>query len=282
MSIVDTRTRVNGVELFHELTGEGEPLVLVHGGWTDLDSWQFVVPSLAGSFSVLAYDRRGHSRSERPAAQGSRRTDEDDLAALIEALDLGPAHLAGNSYGASIALSLACRRPDLVRSVAAHEPPLISLISDEPALAASVAEVDRTMATIVDELRAGEIDAGTARFMEEVALGPGSWALLPETEQRRFMFNAPMFVDIVDDPGWDQADVPGLSSLAVPALVTHGDQSVPWLAAIVAELARIIPGAEHRTFAGAGHAPHLTHADDYAEAIGGFGATAAASPRRGA
>jgi len=97
--------RVNGAKLFYELNGSGDPLVLVHGSWVDHKDWQLVVPHLARSFRVLTYDRRGHSLSERPLGQGSRREDEEDLAALMEALDLAPAHVAANSFGGSIAVA---------------------------------------------------------------------------------------------------------------------------------------------------------------------------------
>jgi pimeloyl-ACP methyl ester carboxylesterase len=82
--------RVNGAKLFYELTGTGDPLVLVHGSWVDHKGWQLVVPDLTRCFRVLTYDRRGHSLSERPLGQGSRREDEEDLAALMEALGLAP------------------------------------------------------------------------------------------------------------------------------------------------------------------------------------------------
>ena len=62
---------VNGVDLFHAVSGSGEPLVLVHGSWIDHHSWDAVVPALSESFRVVAYDRRGDSASERPAGQGS-------------------------------------------------------------------------------------------------------------------------------------------------------------------------------------------------------------------
>jgi pimeloyl-ACP methyl ester carboxylesterase len=81
------------------------------------------VPGLARTFQVVTYDRRGHSRSERLATQGSVEKDVADLALLIDSQGLQPAHVVGNSFGASIALKLAAARPDLVASLAVHEPP---------------------------------------------------------------------------------------------------------------------------------------------------------------
>src|ERR1700730_11341677 len=121
--------RVNGVELYYERSGSGEPLVLVHGSWSDHHNWDPVVSALAESFLVLAYDRRGHSASERPSGQGSVLEDADDLAALIDELDLATAHVAGNSFGAIIALRAASRRPDVFRSLIVHEPPLFGLLA---------------------------------------------------------------------------------------------------------------------------------------------------------
>jgi hypothetical protein len=81
---------VNGVRLYYELNGTREvPLVLVHGSWDSHEDWDLVVPRLADSFQVLTYDRRGHSKSERPTGRGSVREDVADLAALIEHLGLG-------------------------------------------------------------------------------------------------------------------------------------------------------------------------------------------------
>ena len=82
--------RTGGVDLYvPPAVGEGEPVVLVHGGWTEHGTWAALVPPLARSFSVVSYDRRGHSRSGRGPEPAPRRQDEDDLAALIEALAAG-------------------------------------------------------------------------------------------------------------------------------------------------------------------------------------------------
>jgi pimeloyl-ACP methyl ester carboxylesterase len=146
--------RINGgVELHYELSGSGEPLVLVHGSWGDHHNWDPVVPTLAESFQVLAYDRRGHSASERPAGQGSVFEDADDLAGLIDELGLAPAHVAGNSFGAAIALRAATRRPEVFRCLIVHEPPLFPRLAGTE-LEPPLKEVQRRIDAVVGLLRA--------------------------------------------------------------------------------------------------------------------------------
>lgn len=148
--------RIDGVELYiDQPVGEGDPLVLIHGGRTDHTTWSRVVPPLTESFHVIRYDRRGHSRSERGAAHPTRRRHEDDLAAIVERLDCAPTPLAGTSYGAVIALGLAGRRPDLVRSVVAHEPPALALVQ--------MPDVEARFDSVRDEILAGEPAAATRR-----------------------------------------------------------------------------------------------------------------------
>ena len=162
-------------------------------------TWSRLVPHLTRSFRVIGYDRRGHSRSPRGAAVPTRRRHEDDLAALIEALDCAPAILVGTSYGALIALALAGRRPDLVRGVVAHEPPALAL---QP-----LPEVEALFAGVRDQIVAGDAAAATQRFFEEAVLGTGGWDLVPEPVQRAAVANAQTFVDMLADPQWGALDV---------------------------------------------------------------------------
>ena len=140
---------LNGVELYYETVGAGPRLVLTHGSWTDGSGWAPVVAALAGRYEVVTWDRRGHSRSESGAGPGSRAEDAADLAALIEHLGGGPVHVAGNSYGAIVTLTLVTTRPELVASAAVHEPPVLALLegSSDPDIAAVLGSSTRRSAT---------------------------------------------------------------------------------------------------------------------------------------
>jgi pimeloyl-ACP methyl ester carboxylesterase len=264
------RVSANDVELNYELAGRGDPLVLVHGGWSDLNNWQPVVSGLAESFLVVAVDRRGHGRSERPADQGTRRDQEDDLAALIEGLGQGPAHVAGTSFGGSIAIGIAARRPELVRSVVAHEPPLMSLVAGDPEVRPLMEEVQGTIDTVLARVVAGDVEAAARQFVEEVALGPGAWEMLPQPLRATMVDTAPTIVAEQRDRDWANIDVAELSGIRAPVLLSQGDQSPPWFPAVVAELAQVVETATVRTYRGAGHAPHLSHPSDYLAVVTGF------------
>ncbi|MET9882340.1 alpha/beta hydrolase [Streptomyces sp. NPDC006430] len=268
------RARVNGVDLFYEIRGEGAPLVLVHGSWSDHLGWKRVLPRLARSFTVLVYDRRGHSLSERPPGQGSRMQDEDDLAAFIEMLG-APAHVAGNSFGASVALGLAARRPELLRSLTAHEPPLLDIVADDPELRPLMSATAVAIAGVLDSLRAGDDQTGARRFVEEVAFGKGAWDQLPEPIRKTFVSNAPTFADEQADPGWNTVDLDRLAGFPGPVMLTTGTESPPWFPVIVTRLAGILGQAQVRTLDGDGHTPHLTHPDRYADNLTTFISTTA-------
>src|SRR5262245_5439175 len=161
----------NGVHLYSELQGDrGAPLVLVHGSWGDHHNWDAVVPALARTFRVLSYDRRGHSQSERVATPGTIEEDVADLAALIGTNHLAPAHVVGSSFGAIVTLRLAAARPDLFASLTIHEPPLIGLLENDPALSA----IQQRIGAVIRTLQSGETGSAAEQFVETVALGPGT------------------------------------------------------------------------------------------------------------
>jgi pimeloyl-ACP methyl ester carboxylesterase len=257
---------INGTRLYSESRGKGAPVVLVHGSWGDHHNWDAVVPGLARNFRVLTYDRRGHSLSERLATPGSADDDVADLADLIRSEGLQRAHVVGNSFGALIALKLLATQPDVVASLTAHEPPLIGLLENDPGLP----EVQRRMEAVVATLRSGKTELGAEQFVETVALGPGMWEKLSPQLRQTFVFNAPTWLDEMDDREAYVLDLRRLAANDRPALLSRGDQSPPFFNAILDKIAAALPHARRHTFTGAGHVPHLTHPNDFATVVGGF------------
>lgn len=101
-SVQPTKIRVHGVELHYIEQGQGEPLILLHGGQGDYRSWEPQMKVLSPQFRVISYSRRYHYPNNHPltAKYHSAYTEADDLAALIRKLGLGRVHLIGTPIGA--------------------------------------------------------------------------------------------------------------------------------------------------------------------------------------
>jgi pimeloyl-ACP methyl ester carboxylesterase len=109
--------RTNGVEIAYARLGEGPPLVLVHGAAVDSRMWRPQLAALADEFTVVAWDEPGAGRSSDVPAHFGLADYADCLAALISELRLGPAHVAGLSWGGTVALELYRHRPELVATL---------------------------------------------------------------------------------------------------------------------------------------------------------------------
>ena len=111
------RINVSGVGLYYESRGSGEPIVFIHGLGSYTGDWQAQVDALSDRFRVVTVDLRGHGQSDKPAGPYSVPMFASDLAGLIRALDLGPAHIVGLSLGGAVAFQFAVDSPSLVRTL---------------------------------------------------------------------------------------------------------------------------------------------------------------------
>lgn len=113
------KIKVNGIEIYYELHGpENAPvLVLSNGVLMSTASWAFQTPVLSQQYRVLLYDCRGMWQSEHPPGPYTMELHADDLAALLDALEFGPAHIAGISYGAEVSMAFAIKYPERTRSL---------------------------------------------------------------------------------------------------------------------------------------------------------------------
>jgi pimeloyl-ACP methyl ester carboxylesterase len=117
MGPAGTHIEANGLKIYYEAYGEGEPLLLVHGGTATSQSWASHLPAFAEHFRVLAPDSRGHGRTDNPSSELSYRLMADDVAALIVALGLQRPLVLGYSDGGQITLELGMRYPSLARAL---------------------------------------------------------------------------------------------------------------------------------------------------------------------
>jgi pimeloyl-ACP methyl ester carboxylesterase len=243
---------VPGATLHYEVRGGGPVLLLICGGIYDAEGFAGLADHLAADHTVVTYDRRGNSRSALtgPPAELIVEEQADDAYRILGAVGVAegePADVFGNSSGATIALELAARRPGMLRTVVAHEPPVFELLPDFDrwrTVMAEVAEVYR------------ESGAGPALAVLGAATGPddgdGDGGVPPSPEfAARMQANLDVFVGQETAP--IAAYVPDLDGLrsgpvrVVPAVGAASTGAPPnraalELAARLETTAEVFPG----------------------------------------
>ncbi|MBN1922832.1 MAG: alpha/beta fold hydrolase [Anaerolineae bacterium] len=240
--------QVNHIRLTYELHGpEDAPVVaLINGVLMSIPSWGYQTPVLARRYRVLLHDCRGQGQSDHPAAPYSMRQHADDLVALMEALDIESAHIAGISYGGEIAQLLGIHYPEKVRSLF-----LSSTVSEvRPLLRA---KIEAWMAAAERRDGAMLYRASVADNFSEpwLAAHPG-WAEASIPRYEKLDFDAVLnlcraFLDIE----WTAE----LHRISAPTLVAVGEiDTLKPLAPYSRLLVEHITGAQLLILGGAGHA----------------------------
>jgi pimeloyl-ACP methyl ester carboxylesterase len=108
---------VNGLNMYHEIHGTGQPLVMLHGAYMTIDAMGEVVPALAETRQVIAVELQGHGRTADIDRPVSYELMADDVAALLRHLVIEKADVFGYSMGGGVALQVAIRHPEVVRKL---------------------------------------------------------------------------------------------------------------------------------------------------------------------
>ena len=250
------RIRVNGVELHYLIRGQGQPIVFVHGGLADYREWGPVAEQLSPQFRTIVYSRRynyPNANSFIPPNH-SAEIEAEDLAALIHALKLGPVHLAGLSYGAVTALTLAMKHPELVRTLILAEPPLMRWLQDLPG---GTAIYEEFMGKVWEPAGRAFLAGDTALALHVILdyfMGSGAADQIPPELSSMLLGNIREWEALTTSsdpfPLLRREDV---QRLRVPTLMLSGENSYPLGKLIDAELARVLPN-EQRVIV-----PHATH-----------------------
>jgi len=248
---------VNGIRLSYIEQGSGEPIVLVHGAFSDLRVWEPLQEEISKRHRFIAYTQRYFGTGAWPddGRNFSVQTHVDDLAKFIMSINAGPVHLVGRSYGGGIAMRVALGHPALVRTLTVHEPALLSVLpaDSEEGKAARRDRAKFDTAALAAN-RAGDYVLAVRLFFEGVyQLGPGGFDRLPQPTQTMLLDHARTAPLLFGSPAPPPVTCEALKAVTHPTLVTGGEKTHAYYKLINEGVSRCVPGAQKVVF------PNLYH-----------------------
>jgi pimeloyl-ACP methyl ester carboxylesterase len=254
--------KARGINFYCEEQGDGPPILLIPPAGSTASTWGTLVGDLAGAGRVIAYDRRGYSRSGgevvRSAAEHTR-----DAAALLEASDAGRAVAVGTSAGATIALDLAARRPDLVRAVVVHEAAWRALRHPDASGLAALAR----MQTLAWRGRYGDAAETLLRWVYSYRDGGSAWDAFPEAWRQTARDNGRSVVADLKSSMGGYPRGQDLATITAPVVCTYGSRSRNYMRPLTRALARAMPTARVREIDGTAHAVPFDAPGTFAQVI---------------
>ena len=255
--------RSDGCDLYYEDAGEGVPILLVHPAGATASTWGSATEELARIGRVIGYDRRGYARSGgEPVRLVSTHT--ADAAVILEYLRTSPAVVVGISAGATIAIDLAGRRPDLVQAVIAHEAPWRAT-RHLPAFS----QVGALVKIGSHAMRGRHGDAAEALLRAAYAYRDGgtAWDAFPEEWRQAARANArAALMDFRITVG-DYPPAAELATVKVPVVCSYGARSPDLMFRFTRSLTAAIPTASTHRIEGSGHAAAFDATTEFVQLI---------------
>jgi pimeloyl-ACP methyl ester carboxylesterase len=277
---------INNTRLEYIEQGSGEPVVFVHGGLSDWRTWLPQIDQFSVHYHVVSYSRRYHWPNEAiPDNMDDQMMPHvNDLAELLRSLDIAPAHLIGNSWGAFICLMLALKQPQLVQTLTLGEPPvqpllmgsppkplkMLKLFVSRPRTASAVMNfMSKGYTPAVKAFRKGEIEKGMEYFTHFV-LGKEAYINIPEERKDQMRANIKPQIAEFLGAGFPPFTDDDARSIKAPALLVTGQNSPVFLLRMTDRLEELLPHAERTEIPDASHLMHEQNPGAYNEAVLGF------------
>jgi pimeloyl-ACP methyl ester carboxylesterase len=275
---------INGALLDYLERGSGDPLVLVHGSASDRRTWDCQLAALGRGFRVIAYSRRYHWPNQPIARDSDYSMLEHvaDLSALLQQLELSPAHLIGHSYGGFVCLLLAILHPGKVRSLVLVEAPVFPLVIRIPPRAADILKLFLTrprMAPAVATFGARGLApaiAATRRADRDEALRLLGSAILGQEPFHRLSRErlAQARANLIDAELLGSLFPPltarQVQTVHCPVLLVKGDRSPPVHSHLTNVLGGLLPNVQCADIASASHLVHEDEPSAFAAAVLSF------------
>ncbi|MDQ3743120.1 MAG: alpha/beta hydrolase [Acidobacteriota bacterium] len=222
--------KVNGIEMYFETRGRGEPLVLLHGGGGIGDNWRLIFGETPAGFQLIVPDMRGHGRSTNPSGEFTFRQCALDVFALLDHLGVGQFKAVGMSLGAKTLLHMATEQPARAEAMV--------LVSAAPYFPAETRALMR-------EFSAAEHTEAEWRQMRE-------WHKHGD-EQIRALWR---LGDVIKDNYTDMNFTPPLlSTINARTLIVHGDRDPLYPVSLATEMYAAIPRSYLWVVPNGGHGP---------------------------
>ena len=221
---------MNGFELYYEVSGEGEPLLLLHGGMGRGDDWRHVFPTRLEGYRTIVPDLRGHGRSTPPADGFTFRRCARDVLALLDHLRVARVKAIGLSMGAKTLLHVATQQSDRLDAMV--------LVSAAPYFP------ERTRAL----MRAAAAAPHTEKEWELMR----QWHTQGDAQIRTLWDMPNHFADDYEDMSFTPAR---LGSIKARTLIVHGDRDPLYPVALAAEMHAAIPQSHLWVIPNGGHGP---------------------------
>lgn len=258
---------INELHLNVDVAGSGPVIMALHGFTGDMRMWESFILATRGEYMVVRVDMLGHGMSEVPVDPARYRMERciEDLAAILDRLDVGQVHWLGYSMGGRVALSAALALPDRTSAVIIEGgSPGLALYEERESRARS----DESLASWIEKVGIDEFVA----YWETLPLFTSQARLSLETREslRRMrlcnkslgLANTLRGLGVGVQPPLHQR----LTALAVPTLFITGDEDINFVT-IAQEMRNLVDNSQIRHISAAGHAPHLEQPEEFNKAV---------------
>lgn len=247
------RIHVGDIGLYYEATGEGQPLLFIHGLGSSTREWEPQVAEFAKQFRVITFDLRGHGQSDKPPGPYSIPLFAADAAGLLRALGFQSAHVVGLSLGGGVAMQLALDAPDLLKTLV--------IVNSGPVGFRDTPEDRQALEQRVQIVQQDGMRA-MGHVLSQRLFPKDKHADLRATFAQRWAENDPLaYIEATRSlDGWDVTDK--LGAIHVPTLIITADQDYTPVESKEA-YAHLMPNARVAVIPDAHHATPLELPDEF-------------------